>query len=318
MNKLSPLDETRLLVKVSKLYYEEGLSQEEILARLHLSRSKISRLLQQAREAGIVQISVVTPKHLFSDLESRLERQFGLQEALVVESHAEDSPESLYRGLGIAAAGYLERSLNGFNTLGISWGATLNSMVAAIRPLTGFSGKVVQIIGGLGRPEAEVHATELCRRLARALHAQPVLLPAPGVVPTPQARQVLLADADVKRAVALFETLDLVFVGIGAPTPDSVLMRAGSILSADELALLRERGAVGDIALRFFDEHGLLVESEIDRRVVGITLAQLKQARRVVGVAGGPQKFQSIRAALRGGLLHVLITDSQTAEQLLR
>ncbi|GAB4488001.1 MAG: hypothetical protein Fur0016_05000 [Anaerolineales bacterium] len=158
MKKLSPLDETRLLVKVSKLYYEDGLSQEEILARLNLSRSKISRLLQQAREAGIIQISVLTPKHLFSDLETRLERQFGLQEALVVESHTEDSPENIQRGLGIAAAGYLERSLNGFNTLGISWGATLNSMVAAVRPLTGFSGKVLQIIGGLGRPEAEVHA----------------------------------------------------------------------------------------------------------------------------------------------------------------
>lgn len=316
--KLSPLDETRLLVKVSKLYYEEGLSQDEILARLNLSRSKISRLLQQARQAGIVQISVVTPKHLFSDLETNLEQQFGLQEALVVESRAEDSPESIQRGLGVAAAAYLERSLNGFHALGISWGATLNSMVAAIRPQTGFSGRVVQIIGGLGRPEAEVHATELCRRLARALQAQPVLLPAPGVVPTPQAREVLLSDTEVNRAVALFGQLDLVFVGIGAPTPDSVLMRVGSILSADELALLRKQGAVGDIALRFFDENGQPVKSEIDRRVVGITLEQLKQARRVIGVAGGPQKIQSIRGALRGGLLHVLITDSLTAQQLLQ
>lgn len=317
MPKLSSLDEKRLLVKVSKLYYEEGLSQDEILERLNLSRSKISRLLQQAREAGIVQIAVVTPKHLFSDLETRLEQQFGLQEALVVESRAEDSSESIQRDLGAAAAAYLERSLNGFHALGISWGATLNSMVAAVRPQTGFSGRVVQIIGGLGRPEAEVHATELCLRLARALHAQPVLLPAPGIVPTPQARDVLLADTDIQRAAALFGQLDLVFVGIGAPTSDSVLMRVGSILSAQELSLLREQGVVGDIALRFFDENGLPVKSEIDRRVVGITLEQLKQARRVVGVAGGPQKLQSIRAALRGSLLHVLITDSLTAEQLL-
>lgn len=317
MNKLSPLDETRLLVKVSKLYYEEGLLQDEILERLNLSRSKISRLLQQAREAGIVQISVITPKHLFSDLETRLEQQFGLQEALVVESRAEDSPESIRRSLGIAAAGYLERSLNGFATLGISWGATLNSMVTATRPLTGFSGKVVQIIGGLGRPESEAHATELCLRLAKALHAQPVLLPAPGIVTTPQAREVLLADTDIHRAFALFGQLDLAFVGIGAPTSDSVLMRVGSILSAEELSLLREQGAVGDIALRFFDENGQPVKSEIDQRVVGITLEQLKQAHRVIGVAGGPQKFHSIRAALRGGLLHVLITDSLTAERLL-
>lgn len=318
MTKLSPLDETRLLVKVSKLYYEQNLSQDEIVARLNLSRSKISRLLQQAREQGIVKISVVTPKHLFSDLETRLENQFGLQEALVVESRAEDSPESVQHALGVAAAGYLERSLNGFRLLGVSWGETLNSMVAAMRPMGGFSGKVVQIIGGLGRPEAEVHATELCRRLARALNAQPILLPAPGIVATPQARQVLLGETDVQQAVMLFGQLDLVFVGIGAPTSNSVLMRVGSLLSAQELELLRERGAVGDIALRFFDENGQAVSSDIDQRVVGITLEQLKQAHRVIGVAGGPQKLAALRGALRGRLVHTLITDSLTAQSLLQ
>lgn len=318
MTKLSLFDETRLLVKVSKLYYEEGLSQDDIVARLNLSRSKISRLLQQAREQGIVQISVVTPKHLFSDLETHLEHQFGLQEALVVESQPEDSIESIRRTLGIAAAGYLERSLNGFHLLGVSWGETLNSMVAAIRPIGGFSGKVVQIIGGLGPPEAEVHATELCLRLARALNAQPILLPAPGIVTTPQARQVLLSEADVQQAVSLFGKLDLVFVGIGVPTPNSVLMRVGSLLSAQELELLRERGCVGDIALRFFDEHGKPVQSEIDQRVVGITLEQLKQAHRVVGVAGGLHKLAALRGALRGGLVNTLITDSLTAQNLLQ
>ena len=97
MVKLSPLDEQRLLVKVSKMYYEAGLSQDDIILRLNLSRSKISRLLQQARDEGIVQITVVTPKHLFSDLENRLEKQFGLHEALVVETHVGDSQENILR-----------------------------------------------------------------------------------------------------------------------------------------------------------------------------------------------------------------------------
>ena len=79
MVKLSPLEETRLLVKVSKFYYEEGLSQDEIIKRLNLSRSKVSRLLQQARDEGIVQISVVAPKHLCSDIEIKLEKRFGLR-----------------------------------------------------------------------------------------------------------------------------------------------------------------------------------------------------------------------------------------------
>ena len=318
MVKLSPLDEQRLLVKVSKMYYEAGLSQDDIILRLGLSRSKISRLLQQARDEGIVQITVVTPKHLFSDLENRLEKQFGLHEALVVETHAGDSQENILRELGIAAAGYLERSIGATTTLGISWGSTLHSMVAALHANHLPHAKVVQIIGGLGQPEAEVHATDLCHRLARALGSQLTLLPAPGIVATEQAREVLLTDLYVRRAVEMFNHLEIAFVGIGAPVPDSVLIRDGSILSRAEQDGLLQKGVVGDIALRFFDAQGQPVQSEIDKRVIGITLEQLKQTRRVVGIAGGPEKSPAILGALRGKLINVLITDSLTAEKLLQ
>jgi DNA-binding transcriptional regulator LsrR (DeoR family) len=318
MVKLSPIDEQRLLVKVSKMYYEEGLSQDDIILRLNLSRSKISRLLQQAREEGIVQITVNTPKHLFSELETKLEKNFGLSEALIVEAHVADSQENIIRELGIAAAGYLERSVNATTTLGISWGSTLNGMVAALHSNRLPNAKVVQIIGGLGQPEAEVHATDLCHRLARALGCQLVLLPAPGIVATEQAREVLLADLYVQRAVEMFDHLEIAFVGIGAPTPESLLLRDGSILSRTELDVLIQNGLVGDIALRFFDAQGQPVKSEIDQRVIGITFNQIKRTRRVVGIAGGPDKFQAILGALRGKLIHVLITDSVTAEQLLQ
>ena len=316
MVKLSPLDEMRLLVKVSKLYYEEGLSQDEIILRLNLSRSKISRLLQQARDEGIVQISVVPPKHLYSELENKLEKRFGLLEALVVESHVGDPQETILRELGSAAAVYIERSVTPNTTLGISWGSTLRSMVTALHPIRMPGCMVVQIIGGLGQPEAEVHATELCYRLSRALNGQLTLLPAPGIVASKQARNVLLTDVNVMRAAELYDHLDLALVGIGAPVPNSVLIRDGSIISRAELDLLLEKGAVGDIALRFFDAQGQLVESEIDSRVIGITLEQLKKTRCIVGIAGGTDKFQAILGALLGELINVLITDSITAEWL--
>lgn len=318
MVRLSPIDEQRLLVKVSKMYYEEGLSQDDIILRLNLSRSKISRLLQQARDEGIVQITVNTPKHLFSELETRLEKLYGLYEAIVVETHAGDSQENIIRELGIAAAGYLERSVGTTTILGISWGSTLNGMVAALHSNRLPKTKVVQIIGGLGQPEAEIHATDLCRRLARSLGSQLTLLPAPGIVATEQARDVMLTDLYVQRAVEMFDHLDIAFVGVGAPTPESILIQDGSILSRTELDMLLENGAVGDITLRFFDAQGQPVLSELDKRVIGITFAQLKRVRRVVGISGGAEKFQSVLGALRGKLINVLITDSINAEKLLQ
>ena len=94
-------------------------------------------------------------------------------------------------------------------------------------------------------------------------------------------------------------------------------MRDGSIISQAELDGLLEKGAVGDIALRYFDAEGRGVESEINDRIIGITLEQLKRGPKVVAVSGGPHKVPAIGAALRGGLIDVLVTDSVTAEKLL-
>jgi DNA-binding transcriptional regulator LsrR (DeoR family) len=130
-------------------------------------------------------------------------------------------------------------------------------------------------------------------------------------------REALLSDVHVQRAVEAFDDLDVAFVGIGAPTRDSVTMRDGSIITRAELDGLLRRGAVGDIALRYYDNSGECIESDINDRIIGMTLAQLKQVPRIVGVSGGPQKVAAIAAALRGKLVNVLVTDSVTAQKLL-
>jgi len=317
MAKLSTVDERRLMVKVSKLYYEDNLNQDEILEKLHLSRSKVSRLLQRARDEGIVQITVITPDGILSDLEAKLEARFRLQEVVVVEVRPSDSQSVISRELGITAASYLARTLRDNDVIGISWGNTLHHMVSALQPMETQGVQVAQIIGGLGPPEAEAHATDLCRRLARTLGSRLTLLSAPGIVDNLRTKEAFLSDIHIQRALSLFPKLDVAFVGIGAPTPDSVMMQDGSIITQQELEALLARGAVGDIALRFFDNYGQAIQTDVDERVIGINLDQLAQVKRVVGVAGGPEKKEAILGALRGGLVDVLITDSITAQSLL-
>ncbi len=317
MPKVTSNEELRLLVKVSRFYYEDALNQDAITARLGLSRSKVSRMLAQAREMGIIQISVVPPEQLFTDLEARLEQRFGLKEALVVEAPPTEAQEVVSRVIGTAAAGYLIRAVGPRSTVGIAWGTTLYHLAAALPAYRLPDVQVVQIIGGLGPPDAEVHATELCRHLSRALGCRMALLPVPGIVADQRTREALLPDVHVQRAVQAFDHLDLAFVGIGAPTPDSVVLRDGSIISQAELDDLLRKGAVGDIALRFFDADGSFVQSEINDRIIGVTIEQLRRTPRVVGVSGGPAKLPALRGALAGGLINVLITDSRTAERLL-
>ncbi len=158
----------------------------------------------------------------------------------------------------------------------------------------------------------------MCRRLARVLDSRLVLLPAPGIVDSEQIKQIMLSDSHVQSALNMFSRLNVAIVGIGSPTPDSVIMRDGSIVTPDEMADLVHKGAVGDIVLRFFDAAGQPIRSNVDDRVIGISLEQLSKVDRVVGVAGGIGKVPVLLGALKGKLINTLITDLTTAQVLLK
>jgi DNA-binding transcriptional regulator LsrR (DeoR family) len=306
-----------LLSKVSKLYYEQSLTQHEIALKLHLSRPKVSRLMQQALDEGVVQITVHAPQGTYPDLEYQLEKRYNLREVKAIEVDEPNTQDTVSRVLGIAAARYFQRTAQDGDIIGISWGKTLRAMVNALQPVHVENVHVVQMIGGLGFPEAEVHATSLCRRLTQLLDSKLTLLPAPGIVDNVAVKQAIFTDSHMLSVLELFGRINVAYVGVGAPTPDSVVMRGGKIMSQEDVNQLTAKGAVGDIALRFFDRDGQAVVTELDQRVIGITLEQLKRIDHVVGVTGGPQKNEVVLGALRGGLIDVLITDLLTARYLL-
>lgn len=162
-----------------------------------------------------------------------------------------------------------------------------------------------------------MHATNVTRRLADLLSAEATLLPSPGVVGSPEAKRVLMKDRYVQEALALFKSVTVALVGIGAVEPSRMLASSGNIFSNQELELLSGRGAAGDICLRFFDAQGQPVDTPLNDRVISMELNELRRVPRVVGVAGGRRKLHAIRGALAGKLVKVLITDVTSAERLL-
>jgi len=314
---MSRLDEIRLMAKVARMYYDQGIRQQEITERLNIHQSRVSRMLKRAREANIVRISVATPAGFFPDMEDALEKRFQLKEAIVVDSDGEE--ERVVRDLGAAAAFYVETTIKPEMVVGISsWSRSLFSMVDALHPSnTGAGGKVVQILGGVGNASTQYQAMLLAQRLAGLIGASPVLLQAPGVVGSAEARAILVKDSAVEEAARLFTKLDLALVGIGSLEPSSLLASSGNIFSVEERRRLRRSGAVGDICFQFIDKQGKLVDSPLMKRVIGIDLATLKTAPRVVGIAGGESKVLAILASLKGGWINVLITDRHTAERLI-
>ena len=312
-------EELRLITKVARLYYEDRRRQAEIATQLDLSQATVSRLLKRALDERIVRIRIAPPPGIFSALEAALQARYALKDVVVVDCDDGDSEHEIVRNLGIAAAYYMQNTLKRGEIVGISsWSETLLAVVDAMDPLvTAGESHVVQILGGIGNPSAEVHANRLTTRLANLVGSRAHFLAAPGVVGSAEARKVLLADPFVGETVAYFDRIQVALVGIGAMTPSKLLASSGNIFAPQEIELLAQRGAVGDICLRFFDSQGVPVVTELDERVIGITLEQLRRVDRSVGIAGGRRKRNAIQGALAGGWINVLFTDRFTAARLL-
>jgi DNA-binding transcriptional regulator LsrR (DeoR family) len=305
------------MAKVARMYHQQGMIQTEIMDRLNVHQSTISRLLKRAEKEGIVRTIVSVPSGTHPELEDALQSRYGLKDAVVVE--CVDDEDQILRDLGAASAFYVESTLKPDDVIGISsWSAALLAMVNAMQPSKRVSGtRVVQILGGVGNPGAEIHATNITRRLAALISAEITLLLAPGVVGSADARRILVRDPFVQEALSLFKSVTLALVGIGAVGPSSLLAASGNVFSSQELRKLSTKGAVGDICLRFFDEAGQPVVTPANDRVISIELEELRRVNRVVGIAGGKRKTAAIHGALAGRWINVLITDCATAQRLL-
>jgi DNA-binding transcriptional regulator LsrR (DeoR family) len=315
---MSRTDELRMMFRVAQLYHEDRLRQSDISERLHVSQATVSRLLKRAEDEGVVRVAIVAPRGTYPHFEASLRQKYNVQEVIVAECF-EDREEPILSAIGAAAAHYLETTLSEGDVIGISsWSASLLRMVDAIHPIKRpRAERVVQILGGLGNPSVQSHATQLTARLASLTGAEAQLLPAQGVVSSSAARLVMLGDAYVRAATDQFRRMTMALVGIGALHPSVMLANSGNAFTDAELQDLARSGAIGDICMRFFDHSGMPVHGPLDDRVIGVTLEELKQTPRVIGVAGGKRKVDAIRACLTGGLINVLITDKFTAERLL-
>jgi DNA-binding transcriptional regulator LsrR (DeoR family) len=176
--------------------------------------------------------------------------------------------------------------------------------------------KVVQILGGVGQPSVEKHANYLVRQLAHLVRGKAHLLPAPGLVASKGVAAVLVQDLHVRETMALFDQITVALIDIGSLEPSSWPVATGNTVSPDERQNLQDKGAVGNICLRFYNAGGEEIKEVIGDRVLGLELDRLKSIPTVVGIACGKRRRQAILGALRGRWIKVLVTDQFTAESL--
>ncbi|MCS6826212.1 MAG: sugar-binding transcriptional regulator [Caldilinea sp.] len=313
-------DRTDLLVTVATLYYELGQNQQQIADRLETSRSSVSRMIKEARDLGIVEIRIHRPVNRAYALEQALIDRFGLTDAYVLLTNPDQRDEERLAGVGRLAAGYLERVLGQLPPhacIGIAWGTGVHAAISALGEDRSRQIDVVQILGSLGAANPLIDGPDLARLLASKLGGRYFDLHAPALVEQPALRDLLLNEPSVRDGLQRARSVALAITGIGTVQEEAAsFLRAGH-LSPEDLAELRRQGVVGETVGRFFDVHGRFAQFDINARVIGIDLPDLRKIPRVIAVARGLPKAMSILGALRGRYMTVLATDDQTAQAVL-
>lgn len=297
------------MIRAAWMYYHYNMTHDQIAARLHTSRVKITRILQKARDQGVVEIKISRPLPINLQLGDQLERSFKLKEAVIVPSKS-GFGETLEE-IGRATADYLMHVTFPGCRLGFAWSSTLSRLAAYLKPPAKQIPCTVTDLAGsmLGQDNPYIVSARVGEVFGAPI--RPLLVPA--VVKTQAARDAIINEPAVQAALDLARKSDIAFLGLGDAGSNSTMVRTG-YLSPDDLADLRARGAVGDLLIRYFDIHGRHIPHAIDQRIIGLKWDELRQIPRLVIVAAGPLKIPPILGVLRSGLCGTLITDTNTAQ----
>lgn len=303
-----------LLVKVAKLYYEQNYSQDMVAKTLNLSRPYISKLLNEAKEVGIVKVEVHDPTKIESNIEKKLKNRFSLKKVIVVPKGTDDNPIAQ---LGKEAARYLDSILKDGDIIGLSWGETIYHCSRAAFARNDLDDIItVQLCGGISNLKSNVYATEIAKNFSSALAAMPYILPLPAVVDDSTLKKFMLQDRNIDKIIDYGKKANIALFTMGSFGLQSALVSAG-YLSQEQMLYLSEKGAVGDICSHVIDINGNICDKQLDDRTIAVPLENIKQKEYRIGVALGQSKVNCICGALNGGYINVLIINEETAEWVL-
>jgi DNA-binding transcriptional regulator LsrR (DeoR family) len=297
-------------------------SQAEIAGHCGISRQRVQRILADQRSREIVEVRIKLPDNIHTLLETELEDKFDVEEFVIVDSR-DAGIKSLDRALGEAAADYLMNVMTDNVSIAITWSKVLLEMTGAISRSVNASYrkfknvKIIQSMGALGESKLEFHSLEIAQRLAKIFGAKTYLLLAPVIAANPKTAKEFLREDMIIETLEEFRQASMFLTGIGSMSGESSLLRSGAVSPALE-ADLRVKGSVGDINAVFFDADGRHVRTELNGRLIGPTMTDLRSAKRLIAVAGGEKKYEAVRGVARGRLAKVVITDFDTGSRLVR
>ena len=299
--------EKNLMIKIAWYYYMENMTQQAIADRLNITRMRVIKLLEKARQTGVVQFRISSSLDFRRDLETKLMEKYHLRDCYTVPTNPNETgtTDTIARAASIYIADHVREN----SYINFGYGDTTSKTIEYLAKNLETAVSFVSLTGGVGYylPKSE----------SNIFNAKLYLIPSPIIMSSAQMADAIKKESSVQEVTDMIRLASMTIVGIGG-MDDSATIVKSSILNPSDFRLLAMKGAVGDVICHFIDKDGNLVDTEVDSRLVSVHLSTLKELDNVIGVAAGKHKLPAIHAALTGGYVDILITDEETAALLCR
>jgi DNA-binding transcriptional regulator LsrR (DeoR family) len=318
LDEINEKSRVRLCLKAAQLYYQQDLTMDAIGVELNVSRSSVSRLLQMARDRGIVEVKIHSPEDAPRRMATKIKELYGVNAHLVPVPETATPIERLDR-VALTAARLLGNFFFSGMTMGIAWGSTTAAVSRNLvqRPIR--ESRVVQLNGaGNDHTTGVTYSGEILRRFGEAYGANVEQFPVPAFFDDPAAKETLWKERSTKRILDIQQTMDVALFGLGASNSEvpSQVYSAGYLSAADQKSL-DSGGVVGDIATVFYRSDGSYNDIAINRRSTGPSLEVIRNVPRKICVIAGASRLPSLKGALAGKYISDLIIDDYTASLLI-
>ena len=305
-----------LLADVAESYYIQGKTQASISEDVGVTRSMVSRILTEARNEGVVEISIIRPIITDDNIADKFIQRFGIQNAVIFESGPQNISSS--KALGQITANTLTKYLSPNMTLGIIFGKAVRDTIRAFEKQKPMNTKILQLLGAVDSTSSSFDVREMVRELANKTGGTPYYINAPFIMKNPETAKELRENNSNKSVFTLVKDCKYILGGIGSIHKQFSTFYQAGFLEETDLQALQVENAVGGMCGYHFDINGNIVGEEIEQRVVGISRETIKKNNiSIIATATGKNKVAPILGALQTKMIHTLITDLETAKSVL-
>jgi len=309
------IDDNKILHKILKYYYIDNITQQEISEKLNISRIKVIRYLNYAKNNDLIEVKLNIPLTDVFELENKIEKSFNLKECRIVPSFSNEN--EVYKHAGTELSNMLARLLKKEMYVGVSWSQTFRNVLEYTNLNRKIPINIIPIIGGITIDNLTTNSNIIAHIFAERVGGVNYAINIPAVLDSSTAKDIIENERHTKKLKELAEKVELVITGIGDMNVNGTAFKSG-YFTLSERNYLNSLGISAIVNLNFIDKNGREIKTDIDNRIIKIfPLERFRSLNNVISIAFGENKSGPLKAALNGGIINYLITDENTAKKLL-